>query len=88
MDDMMTIEDAAAVLGITVDTLRTWVRTGRIERSLFTKRHGRLIPRSEVERCLEERKVATKRGVTAWAPLLPRKESPIYSPLRKIGSRS
>jgi excisionase family DNA binding protein len=77
---MMTIAEAAEAVGVTVDTLRTWVNTGRVEGSVFTTRHGRLIPSPEVERLIGERAATAAKGETDGAPLLPPKRPPVYSP--------
>jgi excisionase family DNA binding protein len=47
---MLTMEEAAKMLRVTVRTLSTWIRSGRIS----VARPGRrvLVPRSEVERLL------------------------------------
>jgi len=88
MDDMMPIADAAMAVGVSVDTLRTWTLSGRLGGSVFTTDQGRLVPRAEIERLIGDRAATVAIGVTAWAPTLPPRRSPEYSPLRKIVPRS
>ncbi|HUO71425.1 MAG TPA: helix-turn-helix transcriptional regulator [Solirubrobacteraceae bacterium] len=45
----LSLGEAAAALGVSVDTLRRWDRAGRIRTSRDARNH-RLVPASEVER--------------------------------------
>jgi molybdopterin-binding protein len=47
--DLLTASEAARALGISLDTLRRWDRTGRI-RTQRDKANRRLVPSSEVRR--------------------------------------
>lgn len=49
MTRVLPIGDAARALGVSVDTVRRWERTGRIETSR-DDRNRRVIPESEVQR--------------------------------------
>ncbi len=52
MADMLTIHEAAAELRIHVETLRRWIRAGRLRAVKVGVKI--LVPRSEVERILSE----------------------------------
>jgi excisionase family DNA binding protein len=60
MTEYLTPAEAARRLGLSVEMVRTWLRTGRIEHVRTPL--GRLIPMSEVERIAAERRT---RGVSA-----------------------
>ncbi len=49
MPDELSLGEAATALGVSVDTLRRWDRTGRIQ-TTRDSRNRRLVPRSEVQR--------------------------------------
>jgi molybdopterin-binding protein len=49
MADDMSLGEAAAALGVSVDTLRRWDRSGRIKTKRDT-RNRRLVPASEIRR--------------------------------------
>jgi molybdopterin-binding protein len=55
MDEAYRIGEAAAVLGVRVETLRRWERAGKI-RTRRTKGGQRLVPAPEVARLLAERR--------------------------------
>ena len=56
-DAQMRIGEAAAMLGVSVESLRRWERDGRL-RIVRTSSGQRLIPVSEVQRLLAERRAA------------------------------
>jgi molybdopterin-binding protein len=49
MTDDLTLGEAARELGVSLDTLRRWERTGKL-RAVRDERNRRRVPRSEVER--------------------------------------
>jgi molybdopterin-binding protein len=49
MADALSLGDAARALGVSVDTLRRWDRSGKI-RTIRDERNRRRVPASEVER--------------------------------------
>lgn len=62
MGDSYRIGEAAEVLGVRIETLRRWERSGKLR----TTRSGggqRLVPASEVARLLAERRTRTKVAV-------------------------
>ena len=58
-DDDLRIGQAAALLGVSVDTLRRWEDDGRIELAR-TEGGQRLVPLSEVQRLLAERRTPAR----------------------------
>ena len=58
-DDDLRIGQAAALLGVSVDTLRRWEDDGRIELAR-TEGGQRLVPLSEVQRLLAERRTPSR----------------------------
>src|SRR5712691_8516333 len=62
------IGDAAEMLGVSVETIRRWERAGRL-RAVRTVGKQRMVPLSEVQRILEERRRAASQqaGVTQSA---------------------
>jgi len=62
------IGDAAEMLGVSVETIRRWERAGRL-RAVRTAGRQRVVPLSEVQRILEERRRAASQqpGVTQSA---------------------
>ena len=52
--EYVTVEELAALLGVTEETVRRWLRSGALHGiRLPTRRAGWRIPRSEVRRLLE-----------------------------------
>lgn len=52
-EDMLTVEEVSARLKLHAETVRRWIRTGRLKARLIgTERAGYRIPASEVERIL------------------------------------
>jgi molybdopterin-binding protein len=49
MERSLSLGDAAAAIGVSVDTLRRWDRTGKLSTER-DERNRRLVPRSEIER--------------------------------------
>jgi molybdopterin-binding protein len=49
MSDVLTLGEAARLIGVSVDTLRRWDRAGKL-RTTRDERNRRLVPASEVER--------------------------------------
>jgi excisionase family DNA binding protein len=58
-DDLMTVADAAEILGLSVDMVRLLERSGRLP-ALRTTRGIRLFRRADVDRLAEERKRGRK----------------------------
>jgi excisionase family DNA binding protein len=58
-DDLMTVADAAEILGLSVDMVRLLERNGRLP-ALRTTRGIRLFRRADVDRLAEERKLGRK----------------------------
>lgn len=50
----LTVEDVAKEVGVHPQTVRRWLREGRIEGTLITRAAGYRIPAKEVERVLTE----------------------------------
>ncbi len=61
MNDLLSLGEAAAALGVSVDTLRRWDRAGRLRTERNSRNH-RLVPASEVSR-LSERSDRHQTGV-------------------------
>lgn len=58
-DELLTVAEVAARLKLGEETIRVWLREGRIQGiRLSTRRAGWRIPDSEVERMIEEGKAA------------------------------
>lgn len=55
--ELLTVGDAAAILGLSADMVRVLHRQGRLP-ALLTPRGNRLFKREDVERLARERKVA------------------------------
>ena len=72
MDDMMTLAAAAQALGNAPETVRRWALRGKIRGSVLCESEGRLVPRSEVARILEEREAADRQGPSAWVAMTER----------------
>ena len=49
MPDDVSLSEAARALGVSLDTLRRWERTGKL-RAVRDERNRRRVPRSEIER--------------------------------------
>jgi excisionase family DNA binding protein len=54
----LTVEQAAQRLGIHEETVRRWLRSGKLRGNLLSERAGYRIPASEVERLLTGRSPA------------------------------
>ena len=54
MDKLLSIPEAAAMLGVTVRTIRHWIASGTINAEKTGSRWG--IPADEIERIRSERK--------------------------------
>ncbi len=52
MDKQLSLGEAAAALGVSVDTLRRWDRAGRLQ-TVRDSRNHRLVPASEIARLTE-----------------------------------
>lgn len=80
MDDMIPLADAARILGITPETLRTWTHTGRVAGVTMIPRRGphqvsgRCVPRSEVERLRQERGTVGHQKPSDWTPMTDREK--------------
>ncbi len=61
MTELLSLGEAAAALGVSVDTLRRWDRAGRLRTERNSRNH-RLVPASEVSR-LSERSERHQTGV-------------------------
>ena len=72
MSDMMTLAAAAQALGNSLETVRQWALTGKITGSVLREPEGRLVPRAEVARLLEERAAARRQRASAWVPMTQR----------------
>lgn len=51
-ETMLTVEEAADRLRVHAETVRRWLRSGRLRGNLLSERAGYRIPASEVERLL------------------------------------
>jgi len=51
-ETMLTVEEAADRLRVHAETVRRWLRSGRLRGHLLSERAGYRIPASEVERLL------------------------------------
>lgn len=51
-DTMLTVEEAAARLRVHTETVRRWLRSGKLRGHLLSERAGYRIPAGEVERLL------------------------------------
>ncbi len=72
-DDMITIAEAARLIGVPVTTARGWALKGVHVGAVHHGRLGRLVvPRSEVERVLAERERAVERRLARWTPMTDR----------------
>jgi excisionase family DNA binding protein len=54
LPEYMTVEDAAARIEVHPQTVRRWLRDGRMLGTLISRTAGYRIPRDEVERVLRE----------------------------------
>ena len=52
--EWITVEEAAQLLGVHDQTVRRWLRSGRLPGNLLSRRAGYRIHRSDVERVLRE----------------------------------
>ena len=52
--EYVTVDDAAARIGVHPQTVRRWLRSGQMAGTLISRTAGYRIPRDEVERVLEE----------------------------------
>jgi excisionase family DNA binding protein len=50
----ITVEEAARLLGVHDQTVRRWLRAGRLQGTLLSRRAGYRIQRAEIERVLRE----------------------------------
>ncbi len=73
MEDMLAIDTAAKMLGMTKNTVRTWATNGKIQGAV---QHGPrtvwFIPRSEVDRIIEERETTSRQSPSRWVPMTER----------------
>jgi excisionase family DNA binding protein len=51
-DDLLTVQDVATRLKVNPETVRRWLRSGRIKGTLLGDRAGWRIPASEIRRFL------------------------------------
>ena len=52
--EYVTVDDAAARIGVHPQTVRRWLRSGQMVGTLISRTAGYRIPRDEVERVLAE----------------------------------
>jgi excisionase family DNA binding protein len=52
-----SVNESAILLGVSVDSVRAWVKTGKLGASRVGGKSKILIPRTELERLLESEKV-------------------------------
>lgn len=52
--EYMTVDETAARIGVHPQTVRRWLRSGKVLGTLISRTAGYRIPRDEVERVLQE----------------------------------
>ncbi len=55
----LTVEQVADALQVHIDTVRVWLRSGRLKGTLLSRRAGWRVSPSELERFMEEGQVKT-----------------------------
>ncbi|MGI8475396.1 MAG: helix-turn-helix domain-containing protein [Thermomicrobiales bacterium] len=55
MDDYLTTAEVAAKLRVNPETVKVWLRTGKLKGFVLSDRAGWRVPRAEVELFVEER---------------------------------
>ena len=65
MDEWLTVAEVAHELKVTTETVRRWLREGRLQGSILSDRGGWRIRRSEVDQFMEEREGSNERRVSA-----------------------
>jgi excisionase family DNA binding protein len=53
-EELLTVQEVADEIGVHAQTVRRWLRDGRIMGTLITRQAGYRIRRSEVDRLIEE----------------------------------